>query len=100
MRKTVLAAVGIACGLAVAPSFAQNLQMAEAPSASAAAAAAAAPARGMSMAQVEARFGAPAERFAAVGQPPITRWVYPGFVVYFEYQTVVHAVVVKAPSQP
>jgi hypothetical protein len=97
MRKTVLAAVGIACGMAVAPSFAQNLQMAEAPAASAAAAA---PARGMSMAQVEARFGAPAERFAAVGQPPITRWVYPGFVVYFEYQTVVHAVVVKAPAQP
>lgn len=97
MRKTVLAAVGIACGMAVAPSFAQNLQMAEAP---AAPAAASAPARGMSMAQVEARFGAPAERFAAVGQPPITRWVYPGFVVYFEYQTVVHAVVVKGPAQP
>ena len=97
MRKTVLAAVGIACGMAVAPSFAQNLQMAEAP---AAPAAASAPDRGMSMAQVEARFGAPAERFAAVGQPPITRWVYPGFVVYFEYQTVVHAVVVKGPAQP
>jgi hypothetical protein len=97
MRKTVLAAVGIACGMAVAPSFAQNLQMAEARAASAAAAA---PARGMSMAEVEARFGVPAERFAAVGQPPITRWVYPAFVVYFEYQTVVHAVVVKAPAKP
>ena len=35
---------------------------------------AAVPTRGMSMAQVEARFGAPAEKFAAVGQPPITRW--------------------------
>ena len=97
MRKTVLAAVGIACGMTAAPSFAQNLQMAEAP---AARAAAAAPARGMSMAEVESRFGAPSERFAAVGQPPITRWVYPSFVVYFEYQTVVHAVVVKASAAP
>ena len=97
MRKTLLAVVGIACGMAAAPSFAQSLQMAQAPAAQAAAAA---PARGMSMAEVEARFGAPAERFAAVGQPPITRWVYPAFVVYFEYQTVVHSVVVKAPAQP
>jgi hypothetical protein len=92
MRKTVLAAFGIACGLAVAPSFAQSLQMAEPPPAEASSAV---PTRGMSMAQVEARFGAPAERFAAVGQPPITRWVYPSFVVYFEYQHVVHTVAIR-----
>ena len=92
MRKTVLAAFGIACGLAVAPSFAQNLQMAEPAPASVRAEL---PTRGTSMAQVEARFGAPAERFGAVGQPPITRWVYPSFVVYFEYQHVVHAVAVR-----
>lgn len=92
MRKTVLAALGIACGLAVAPSFAQNLQMAEPPAAEARAAV---PTRGMSMAQVEARFGAPSERFAAIGQPPITRWLYPSFVVYFEYQHVVHTVAVR-----
>lgn len=58
-------------------------------------AAVAPPTRGTSMAQVERRFGAPAERYAAVGQPPITRWVYPGFVVYFEYDHVVHAVVTR-----
>lgn len=92
MPKTVLAAIGLACGLALAPSFAQNLQMAEPPAAQAVAAT---PTRGMSMAQVEARFGAAAEKYAAVGQPPITRWVYPTFVVYFEYQHVVHAVVVR-----
>jgi hypothetical protein len=46
----------------------------------------------MSMGDVESRFGAPAERYAAVGDPPITRWVYPSFVVYFEHSTVVHAV--------
>jgi hypothetical protein len=64
----------------------------------AAEAGAALPARGVSMAQVEARFGAPAERFAAVGEPPITRWVYPSFVVYFEHQHVVHTVAVRAAA--
>ncbi len=98
MRKTVLAAFGIACGLVVAPSFAQNLQMAEAPAAEARADT---PTRGMTMAQVEARFGAPAQRYDAVGRPPITRWVYPGFVVFYEYQHVVHAVAVRpATTQP
>ncbi len=56
------------------------------------AAAGALPARGMTMAGVENSFGRPAARRAPVGQPPITRWEYPGFVVYFEYQHVVHAV--------
>jgi len=56
------------------------------------AASVAAPVRGSSMAQVERRYGAPSERAAAVGQPPITRWVYPTFTVYFEYDHVVHAV--------
>lgn len=50
------------------------------------------PARGMSMAKVEAKWGTPAAKDAAVGQPPITRWEYPGFVVYFEYDHVIHAV--------
>ena len=50
------------------------------------------PARGSSMKAVETRFGAPANRHAAVGKPPITRWDYPGFSVYFEYEHVVHAV--------
>lgn len=53
------------------------------------------PARGQSMAQVESQFGAPTERFAAVGQPPITRWVYADKVVYFEYDHVVHAVALR-----
>ncbi len=46
------------------------------------------------MAQVERQFGAPTERFAAVGQPPITRWVYPA-IVFFEYDHVVHAVALR-----
>jgi hypothetical protein len=51
------------------------------------------PSRGMSMTAVESRFGQPATRHSAVGQPPITRWDYPGFAVYFEHQYVIHAVV-------
>lgn len=50
------------------------------------------PVRGTSMQAVEARYGAPAAKHAAVGKPPITRWDYPGFSVFFEYQHVVHAV--------
>jgi hypothetical protein len=52
------------------------------------------PARGATMSAVEARFGAPQSRHAAVGTPPITRWDYAGFSVYFEYQRVIDAVVV------
>lgn len=50
------------------------------------------PRRGESMTAVEARFGAPRARHAAVGDPPITRWDYERFSVYFEHQRVVHAV--------
>jgi hypothetical protein len=50
------------------------------------------PSRGMTMDKVEARFGAPANRVSPVGDPPITRWEYPGFVVYFEHQHVIHTV--------
>lgn len=50
------------------------------------------PGRGMTMQAVEAQFGTPAQKRSSVGQPPITRWDYPGFSVYFEYERVVHAV--------
>ncbi len=51
------------------------------------------PARGISMDRVEAQFGPPAMRQSAVGDPPIERWEYPGFGVYFEHQYVIHSVV-------
>jgi hypothetical protein len=51
------------------------------------------PGRGMSMKSVEAKFGAPQERHPAVGIPPITRWDYPQFTVFFEHEYVIHAVV-------
>ena len=51
------------------------------------------PTRGMSVAKVEQDFGSPVDRRSAVGEPPITRWEYPGFTVYFEHQFVIHSVV-------
>ena len=51
------------------------------------------PTRGMSEASVEAKFGSPKSKQAAVGEPPISRWEYENFVVYFEYDKVIHAVV-------
>ena len=51
------------------------------------------PGRGMSMTDVEEKFGSPEAKFDEVGDPPITRWDYPQFSVYFEYQYVLHAVV-------
>ncbi|MCC5864505.1 MAG: hypothetical protein JJU31_05285 [Wenzhouxiangella sp.] len=50
------------------------------------------PGNGLSMSEVEARYGAPLERHAAVGQPPITRWIYADYSVYFEYQLVIESV--------
>ncbi len=50
------------------------------------------PSRGMTMAQVEKSHGAPEVRRSPVGDPPITRWEYSGFVVYFEYRHVIHSV--------
>lgn len=50
------------------------------------------PQRGTSTSQVQRQHGEPVTRHTAVGQPPITRWDYPGFSVYFEYDHVVHSV--------
>ncbi|HTW37091.1 MAG TPA: hypothetical protein VMD49_00815 [Steroidobacteraceae bacterium] len=61
------------------------------------------PKRGMRMPQVERQFGAPATRHPAVGKPPITRWDYPEFSVFFEHDIVIHSVVTgdhPAASEP
>jgi hypothetical protein len=54
------------------------------------------PHRGMSMHAVETKFGAPQDRHPAVGQPPISRWDYHGFAVFFENDLVIDAVVTPA----
>ncbi len=42
------------------------------------------PARGMTMNKVESVYGSPSVKHQAVGDPPISRWEYSSFVVYFE----------------
>jgi hypothetical protein len=54
------------------------------------------PARGMTMDEVSGKFGTPASKVPAVGKPPISRWEYPGFVVYFEHEHVIHSVIVSS----
>ncbi|MGH8126288.1 MAG: hypothetical protein ACREPK_10645 [Rhodanobacteraceae bacterium] len=55
------------------------------------------PKRGMTMAQVKSQFGAPLKVLATRGgsskyQPPIHRWEYAKYIVYFEYSHVIHSV--------
>ncbi len=56
------------------------------------------PARGMTMSQVASKFGEPVTKVPAVGKPPISRWEYRGFVVYFELDHVIHSVVSAAET--
>lgn len=62
------------------------------------------PSRGMSMAQVERKFGAPASRMEPRGGqkrqwPTINRWTYPNFVVYFERDKVIDVVAIRAGNE-
>jgi hypothetical protein len=58
------------------------------------------PQRGSTMSAVEAKFGAPTSKSSPVGKPPITKWFYPNFVVVFENDKVLHAVVTAAAPPP
>jgi len=62
------------------------------------------PVRGMGMAQVEQRFGAPMQKLDPRGGqksdwPVIHRWVYPGYTVYFERTHVIDIVLNKASPE-
>jgi hypothetical protein len=50
------------------------------------------PTRGMSQASVESIYGSPNSKVPAVGDPPISRWEYGDFIVFFEYDKVIHSV--------
>ncbi len=50
------------------------------------------PSRGMTQDRVQAKYGSPKNTEAPVGDPPITRWEYQDFVVFFEHDKVIHAV--------
>jgi hypothetical protein len=58
------------------------------------------PAPGITMKEVEAQFGTPQQRHPSVGEPPITRWDYAGFSVFFEHDRVIHTVVAPAEAPP
>jgi hypothetical protein len=62
------------------------------------------PPHGMLMPRVRAGWGDPSLVHDPVGQPPITRWDYADFSVYFENDHVVHSVVrhrrADAPVSP
>ncbi|BFM16363.1 hypothetical protein R50073_25460 [Maricurvus nonylphenolicus] len=56
------------------------------------------PTLGMSKEQVERLFGEPQSWQDPKGEPPITRWEYQDFVVYFEGNFVIHSVVKTSPN--
>ncbi len=51
------------------------------------------PTRGISKTAVEQKFGSPQQKSSPVGDPPITKWTYSDFIVYFEYNHVIHSVI-------
>ncbi len=50
------------------------------------------PENGLTKADVEARFGTPTAKRDAIGDPPISRWDYQDYSVYFEYDLVLSTV--------
>ncbi|MGD9171804.1 MAG: hypothetical protein PVI97_17410 [Candidatus Thiodiazotropha sp.] len=50
------------------------------------------PKRSMSMDQVSQRYGQPLAAHPSVGEPPITRWDYSNYSVFFEYDLVLTSV--------
>lgn len=60
------------------------------------------PTRGMSQDNVREAYGAPLSMLEPVGKPPISKWIYPQFTVYFESGIVIHSVLkhtAKFPQQ-
>lgn len=63
------------------------------------------PENGLTKSEVEQRYGRPNERRAPVGQPPISRWLYDDYSVYFEHDLVIesvlnHGAVLSAGGNP
>lgn len=49
------------------------------------------PERGTSQQQIKEKYGFPDEQISPVGDPPISRWIYPHFTVVFEHDRAIHA---------
>ncbi len=93
MKHIRIGAISLALTLTAAPVSAETLVVGD--QVQLRASSVATPTRGSTMSTVESRFGAPRSRQEAVGQPPITRWDYASFSVYFEHERVIHAVAVS-----
>lgn len=50
------------------------------------------PGNGISKAQVLQNWGEPVQQYSPVGEPPITRWRFDDYSVYFEYDRVISTV--------
>jgi hypothetical protein len=105
MRKELLI---IALGLSLAHGVAKADVLATPEETRTAAAAPATPVslppKGSSMTSVEKKFGTPREKHSPRGgdspkHPPITRWDYDGFAVFFEHDKVVDAVIPGRPPR-
>ena len=90
IRAVLQLLITVGIGLTVSVG-AQNLNIGSAEQ-SAATSPSGKPIRGMKSDQVRANFGMPQTIHNPVGNPPIIRWEYSNFVVFFEYDTVIHAV--------
>ncbi len=55
------------------------------------------PQRGVTKTSVRNEFGEPLGSTPAVGDPPISRWEYQDYYVYFEYEHVIHTVLKHRP---
>lgn len=55
------------------------------------------PGNGQSREDVMQQYGPPQEMTDPVGDPPISRWTYPNYSVYFEYDRVLHTVLRHQP---
>jgi len=56
------------------------------------------PRNGLTMSQIRQQFGAPASEIPAVGDPPISRWEYNGYSVFFENDLALHTVIHQPDS--
>ena len=59
---------------------------------------AALPVRGQGKSKIKTLFGEPNKQHPAKGKPPIERWDYSEFSVYFESGVVIHTVIKHSPN--
>jgi len=58
------------------------------------------PRKAMKKSSVKEIYGSPLKVTSAVGDPPISTWIYEGFKVFFEYDHVIHSVKNHVPKHP